>query len=455
MMDAEERKHRTSSILNEDRRASEQLAELANNKEDHERELQEQLQMKMGISAKALGFDDVIGRLRERTDPWGRARWKAHTILQNHRFDMSVGVVIVANTVSVGAEIQWTIEGKDTSVFTDLEYLFFVVYFTELCFRVFAYRFACFKSPWVQLDLFLVILAGFGLFVEPQLAKMEFNNPVLERALGAAQLLKVFRFIRLLRAIRLLSAFRQLWQLVRGLASSLGLMMHALLLMILIMYIFACLGLELLQKDRDLYDDEAKVKIDKHFSSLATVMLTLMQFVSFDSSSQIYFPIIQSRPWSALYFVSFFLMVSIALMNLVTAIIVEGSFATTREDEEVHQLYRERLLKQFLPRLWQCFKELDADGSGSLSLDEVMSAPEHVRDELKKMISADDLEELFRILDMDGGGEIGIDEFFEGISKLCTKQIDMNTLRLQKKLEMIYLKLEDELEQIRAALPDG
>ena len=64
------------------------------------------------------------------------------------------------------------------------------------------------------------------------------------------------------------------------------------------------------------------------------------------------------------------------------------------------------MLKQFLPRLWQCFKELDADGSGSLSLDEVMSAPEHVRDELKKMISADDLEELFRILDMDGGGEI-------------------------------------------------
>ena len=31
-------------------------AELANNKEDHERELQEQLQMKMGISAKALGL---------------------------------------------------------------------------------------------------------------------------------------------------------------------------------------------------------------------------------------------------------------------------------------------------------------------------------------------------------------------------------------------------------------
>ena len=131
---------------------------------------------------------------------------------------------------------------------------------------------------------------------------------------------------------------------MRGLASSLGLMMHALLLMILIMYIFACLGLELLQKDRDLYDDLAKVKIDKHFSSLATVMLTLMQFVSFDSSSQIYFPIIQSRPWTALYFVSFFLMVSIALMNLVTAIIVEGSFATTREDEEVHQLSAERYL---------------------------------------------------------------------------------------------------------------
>ena len=76
-------------------------------------------------------------------------------------------------------------------------------------------------------------------------------------------------------------------------------------------------------------------------------MLTLSQMIHFDAAAIIYKPIIESQ-WNTLwFFVSFFVFVSIALMNLVTAIIVEGCFAQTREDQELNQMYRDELMKKF------------------------------------------------------------------------------------------------------------
>ena len=47
-------------------------------------------------------------------------------------------------------------------------------------------------------------------------------------------------------------------------------------------------------------------------------MLTLVQFVTLDNTSEIYVPVIKHVPGLVIYFMTFIMIVSIALMNLVT-----------------------------------------------------------------------------------------------------------------------------------------
>ena len=51
-------------------------------------------------------------------------------------------------------------------------------------------------------------------------------------------------------------------------------------------------------------------------------------------------------------------------MNLVTAIIVEGSLEQATEDAELGKQVRVQQVAQMLPRIETLFHELDVDGSG-------------------------------------------------------------------------------------------
>ena len=62
-------------------------------------------------------------------------------------------------------------------------------------------------------------------------------------------IIKVLRLSRLVRALRLVVQFRMLWQLIRGLYSTLNLMFNTAVLVTLLLYIFACLGVELITKE--------------------------------------------------------------------------------------------------------------------------------------------------------------------------------------------------------------
>ena len=65
-------------------------------------------------------------------------------------------------------------------------------------------------------------------------------------------------------------------------------------------------------------------------------MITLSQFVTQDSIAAIYSPLIKARPVLVLYFLALLFIVSIALMNLVTAVLVEGALEHARQEKEPH-----------------------------------------------------------------------------------------------------------------------
>jgi len=222
-------------------------------------------------------------------------------------------------------------------------------------------------------------------------------------------------------------------------------MLYTLLLLLLMLYIFACIGVQIITMGSDVQDEEYQDIVHTFFRSVPITMLTLIQFVCLDSIGSIYKPLIEKSPlFMVPYFVMLILVVGIVLMNLVTAVIVNGALEQAAEDKDM-QLMQKKVEKQKLVKhLRQIFARLDEDGSGSLSLQEILNMP---AEDLKDINSAlpweIDANELFDMLEPDDGGEIHIDDFLEGLYKLSLSDTPFYITRLKKQLESNRRTIED------------
>merc|ERR1719461_491792 len=99
--------------------------------------------------------------------------------------------------------------------------------------------------------------------------------------------------------------------------------------------------------------------------------MTHLQFLTLDDIGKIFRPLIRQRPELSLYFVAFIMLVSIALMNLVTAIMVESSLRQAKEDQVAHKAWENSKKKALMPKLRNMFQEMDKDGSGELDISEL------------------------------------------------------------------------------------
>eukprot|EP00913_Durusdinium_trenchii_P021899 g20577.t1 len=244
---------------------------------------------------------------------------------------------------------------------------------------------------------------------------------------------RMLRILRLARALRVVKQFRTVWKLVRGLLTSFDVMASSFVLVILMLYIFACLGMELIGGDEELKLNPATMKQAEDFEEAWKALLTLFQFVTLDSTPAVYVPLINAKPVLAPYFLTLLLSTGIALMNLVTASIVEASLQSSEMDrQEKKERLRQDMVRS-IPVLMQLFRELDVDQNGKISLDEVEQfditiLPPVLRDN----ISADNMADLFGVLDVDGAGELDMKEFVGGLLQLWLMDVPITTLQILK-----------------------
>jgi Ca2+-binding EF-hand superfamily protein len=276
----------------------------------------------------------------------------------------------------------------------------------------------------------------------------------VEEALGGVMVLRLLRLLRLARALRLFASFKAMWMLVRGLLSSGMTVGSCIILITLILYLYACVALELITNNDALKQDPEHGEVfteivEVYFSSIGHSMLTFIMFVTVDSVAAIYCPLMHMQPITyTVFFMSFVVLVAIALMNLITAVIVEGSLALAAEDKEVTRAYKAAQLKAVIPKIRDMFIDLDVDGNGELDLEEVLNAPQELKDELGRFVDTDDIKDLFDFIDVDGGGAIDVDEFVQGVSKIVASDEPMENLRMKKLMQLTRTqvsKIEQEI----------
>jgi len=194
------------------------------------------------------------------------------------------------------------------------------------------------------------------------------------------------------------------------------------------LYIFAILGLELVRPDPTA-SKEYNIIIETNFKSLWGTLLTLLQGLTLDSMGTVYRPIVEAKPHLFFYFILFILVVSIALMNLITAIMVEASMHQAAQDQAVVAAHQADEKKKMIQSLEALFRDLDTDGSGMLDFEELENGPPDVKERLGMIIDLADLRRIFDTLDYDRSGQLEIAEFCEGLLKVQEgKPLELTTI---------------------------
>ena len=187
----------------------------------------------------------------------------------------------------------------------------------------------------------------------------DFTVVILSFIPSTGEFALVARLIRVLRVLRLVSAMPQLRLIVATLVRSIPSMGHVLMLLAIIFYIYAITGFHLFHE----HDAE-------HWGSLGVALLTLFQIVTLEGWVEVMETVLESQPWSWIYFVSFVLIGTFVVLNLFIAVVVnnlEASKAAELEalaqpvthDDVLEELARTRDALQALQRKLASFPEVE------------------------------------------------------------------------------------------------
>jgi len=372
------------------------------------------------------------------TDEDGWSKKMSFKLVSSPKFDFGMGGIIITNAITIGLETSITRRGGEIPTYLlVLEYTFLLAYLIELGLRIHAVGLKrAFISNWVKFDAVMVFAAVLNFTITMSALGGDAAASVVDNV----NMLKMIRLFRLARTVRVLVQFRTLWMLVQGLMYAVLPMLWTAILMLVVIYVFAIVAMETILDRSDADADYSEAA--RNFDTIGESMITLMQFMTLDSVAAVYRPLVTSNGWLIIYFLVFLLLGPIALMNIVTAIMVESSLRTANEDQEAKKAWETMRKKNMMPKLRDLFETLDKDCDGEVDLEELISAPPEIKEAMQHIVGLDELEEIFNMLDYDGNGSVDIEEFVDGIMR---SQADKPSelIVLVKQGKAILAKLKD------------
>eukprot|EP00439_Symbiodinium_sp_Y106_P042471 s1244_g5.t1 len=379
-------------------------------------------------------------------------REKIAVMVHSQMFEYAAGFVILANLVVIGIEAQLSLsmdsEFPELSWPWWMERIFLLVYCLEIFLRIVAGGVAVLKDVWFLMDLALVLVGWTALLFLP-LAGVD--------ALAAEKLLIVrgLRLLRLVRALRMINHFKVIWRLVYGLLTAGQTIISTTALILISLFVCSCVAVELIGKDRELLEDSVTGPIvQMYFRGIDKSLITLIQFVTLDSVASIYFPLIMLKPYLSVFFLGLIVVISIGLMNLVTAAVLENAMQAAVQDAEAEKSAMLNTVKDAIPELLKIFQSIDKDNSGILTHDEVESVEVDILPKkFLQTVHVNSMLELFDYLDVDQTGELTREEFIEGLLDLCLRDMPLPWVQMLKLLHLILgmsKKIDTHLEALRS-----
>ena len=228
-------------------------------------------------------------------------------IAADNRFETLTFAVILLNAVVLGFETYDDVEREHGALLSTLNDVFLGYFVVEIGIRIVGHGSApwrYFRSGWNVFD-FVVVAAAF--------------------VPGVRENATALRLVRLLRVFRLVSVLPELRVLVTGLLRSLAPLASVGFLFLILMYVYGMIGwLAFNEKDPE------------NWSSIGQAMLTLFAILTLEEWVSLQRSALEITPWAPVYFVSFVLISSFLLLNMVIAVVInsveEAREALAREE---------------------------------------------------------------------------------------------------------------------------
>jgi len=224
-------------------------------------------------------------------------------IAASPRFQHGVLAIIVGNAVLMGIETDAALFARHAALFNGLNAAIQAVFVLEIAIRVLA----CGPRVW------RFFLDGWNVF--------DFAIVALSLLPMAGPLATIGRLARLLRALRVVSALPELRLIVSTMLRSLPSLGNVLVLLGLILYVYAVVGVHLFGA------------VDPvHWASLPRAALTLFEVLTLEGWVDLMDASSAATPWAWVYSVSFVVLAVFVVVNLFIAIVINNLEAAKRSE---------------------------------------------------------------------------------------------------------------------------
>ncbi|CAE7259058.1 SCN11A [Symbiodinium natans] len=348
-------------------------------------------------------------------------------VVNSPGFDVFFALVVTVNAVYIGFDVQRSLmnTGPRPLEYQILQYFFTTVFTIELVTRVVASRCRYFVSEdwiWALLDVVIVGTSLWEVLVDVLAGAVDLNTI---NGLSSLKAFRVIRLTRLLKMVQFLRIFRfvmALRTLVQSIMHTLKALFWALLLLVLIVYVFAVLFAQgvndYVSGNPDLADSDMVLSGMKYFGGLDVSMLSLFMSIAGGVSwEQVIEPLREiSTVWSLCY-IFYICFTYFAVLNVVTAVFCQSAIESAQKDHAtvVQNMIDDK--ESHLAKLRTLFSKLGADATGGITLrmfEEKIDTPS-VREYFETLgLDIWDTWSFFKLLDANLGGVVDLEEFFMG-----------------------------------------
>mmetsp|Transcript_3285 Transcript_3285/g.7700 ORF Transcript_3285/g.7700 Transcript_3285/m.7700 type:complete len:671 (+) Transcript_3285:35-2047(+) len=375
----------------------------------------------------------------------------ATCVLTNHCVGNLMACVVVVDAMCTWIDIDARAAGVSAPTFVEVfADTALGLYSLEILMRFVGKGLRGMVSDWISVLDIVVVVCGYAEIMMNALASAE-----IVAKLSVMRALRLARIVRLLQFFRRIRSLRELQKLVTMMATCLRTLAWSFLLCFVIMTIWAMLLVEVVYPIvQDMMTEGDATILDCAYCQISTSSVmeaTLLLFktvIAGDSWGRLAVPIIQRTPGTAVIFVGSLLSLVFGVLNIIVAVVVD-TFAEARQNDILSLAEEmEQDIEKDREALQRLFARIDGDGSGELTLQELIQGARRdpvFQSRLRVMdIDENDLQQLFRMIDVDGSGTIEVAEFIGPLSrwvhdsKTAPRFIKYNMLQTMQMQEDLY-----------------
>lgn len=370
-------------------------------------------------------------------------------MVDSQKFELGLCVVIFLNMILLIVEADYDGRGDEPPlVVSAMNVLLLTLYAVEVMMRIFVLRLEYFHDRWHIMDFSIV---GVDVF-------MTLLGAALGDKLPSMSMMRLLRLLRLAKSHIIIQIIPELNMQVQCLIGSIKSLFWGGVIVTFTLIIYSIVAVQLIHPLNQKIAAKGKYdgceRCPHAFESVFSSSLTFVQqIIAGDSWGSVTVPIIDEYPATGIFFMLVFVSLAMALMNVVLAAVVDSANQARADNVEFMNEQKAQERKKAEAHMMVICEEMDSDGGGTLTKQELLSGYDHNKEFRAAMDEMDielkEMEVVWAILDEDNSGTIDYTEFTEQLFKMKSKDSHTMLVFIKHYIQEIRTRVNQEMTLIK------